>query len=110
VSPARDCSTCRFRTQSPSRKVGEFDNCGSHYFLARHWAQALASQDEDPELASRFARVAEELATREAEILAELDAAQGSPVDIGGYFLPDDAKADAAMRPSATLNGILAEV
>jgi len=96
--------------QTPSRKVGELDNRGSHYFLARHWAQALASQDEDPELAGRFARVAEELATREAEILAELDAAQGSPVDIGGYFLPDDAKADAAMRPSATLNGILAEV
>lgn len=91
----------------PSRKVGELDNRGSTFYLALYWAQALAAQGEDGELAARFAPVAQQLAAQEAVIAAELLAAQGSPVDLGGYYLFDDAKAAAAMRPSATLNAII---
>jgi len=93
--------------KAPSRKVHEIDNRGSHYYLAMYWAQALAGQQEDPELASRFAPVAAALAKAEAGIVADLDAAQGGPVDIGGYYNPDEAAATAAMRPSATLNSII---
>src|SRR5436309_16012873 len=94
--------------RNPARKVGEIDNRGSHFYLALYWAQALAAQTRDKELQSRFKPVAETLAKNEAKINAELIGAQGKPVDIGGYYLPDDAKAAAAMRPSPTLNAALA--
>ncbi len=93
--------------KSPSRKVHELDNRGSHFYLAMYWARALASQNEDAELRERFTKVAEELESKEAKIMEELDAAQGSPVDIGGYYRPDPEKADSAMRPSPTLNAII---
>jgi len=93
--------------RSPGRKVHELDNRGSHYYLCRYWAEALAAQDEDAALKAVFAPVAAELAAKEETILAELAAAQGAPVDLGGYFRPDDAKADAAMRPSPTWNAIV---
>lgn len=91
----------------PSRKVNEIDNRGATFYLTLYWAQALAAQGDDPELSARFAPVARELAEKEAVIAQELLAAQGQPVDIGGYYLPDDAKAAAAMRPSATFNAII---
>ena len=94
--------------RNPARKVGEIDNRGSHFYLALYWAQALAAQTKDAELQARFKPLAETLAKNEAKINAELIGAQGKPVDIGGYYLPDDAKASAAMRPSATLNAALA--
>ncbi len=94
--------------RSPARKVGEIDNRGSHFYLALYWAQALAAQTKDKELQARFKPLAETLEKNEAKINAELIAAQGKPVDLGGYYLPDDAKASAAMRPSATLNAALA--
>jgi isocitrate dehydrogenase len=90
--------------RSPGREVGELDNRGSHFYLALYWAQALAGQDEDPDLATRFTDLARRLSENEEKIVAELSAAQGSPVDIGGYYRPDEDKAGAAMRPSATLN------
>ncbi len=92
---------------SPSRKVNEIDNRGSHFYLAMYWAQALADQNEDAELKALFTPVAEALSSSESIILDELLAAQGSPVDVGGYYKPDEQKATAAMRPSATLNAIL---
>jgi isocitrate dehydrogenase len=95
--------------KSPSRKVKELDNRGSHFYLALYWAQALAEQTGDAELASLFAPLAKRLADEEESILGELAAVQGNPVDLGGYFLVDDEKADAAMRPSATLNEALAQ-
>ena len=91
----------------PSRKVDEIDNRGSTFYLALYWAQALAEQDEDKELKERFAAVAGSLADAEETIVEELLAAQGEPQDIGGYFHPDDAKAEAAMRPSAAFNAII---
>ena len=94
--------------RNPARKVGEIDNRGSHFYLALYWAQALAAQTKDAELQARFKPLAETLAKNEAKINGELIAAQGKPVDIGGYYLPDSAKASAAMRPSATLNAALA--
>ena len=93
--------------KSPSRKVGELDNRGSHYYLALYWAQALATQTANPELARHFASLAEDLAVNEEKIIEELAAAQGEAMDLGGYYMPDAAKADAAMRPSQTLNGIM---
>ena len=96
--------------RSPSRKVGELDNRGSHFYLALHWAQELARQTEDAELAARFAPLAERLAADEAAIVEELAAGQGAPVDLGGYYRPDPEKAAAAMRPSATFNAALATV
>jgi len=93
--------------KSPSRKVNELDNRGSHFYLAMYWAQALAAQTEDTDLAGRFKGLGEALAANEATIVAELNAAQGSPVDIGGYYMPNEELASAAMRPSATLNGII---
>ncbi|MDA1264350.1 MAG: NADP-dependent isocitrate dehydrogenase, partial [Planctomycetota bacterium] len=93
--------------RTPSRKVNEIDNRGASFYLTLYWAQALASQAEDAQLAARFAPVATALAAGEEAICAELLAAQGAPVDIGGYYNPDEAKISAAMRPSATLNGIL---
>jgi isocitrate dehydrogenase len=94
--------------RSPARKVGELDNRGSHFYLALYWAQALAAQTKDKELAARFKPLSETLAKNEAKINSELIAAQGKPVDTGGYYLPDPAKTSAAMRPSATLNAALA--
>jgi isocitrate dehydrogenase len=94
--------------RSPARKVGELDNRGTHFYLALYWAQALAAQTKDAALAARFKPLAETLTKNEAKINGELIGAQGKPVDIGGYYLPDPAKASAAMRPSATLNAAIA--
>ena len=94
--------------KSPSRRVGEIDNRGSHFYLALYWAQALAAQTNDSELQSRFAPLAKLLAQHEAAINAELIAAQGKPVDMGGYYHPDFEKTSKAMRPSRTLNAALA--
>jgi isocitrate dehydrogenase len=93
--------------KSPARKVGEIDNRGSHFYLALYWAQALAQQTQDKNLAARFTKIAKEMADNEAKISGELLAAQGKPVDTGGYYHPDDAKASKAMRPSTTLNAII---
>ena len=93
--------------RSPSRKVNELDNRGSHFFLALYWAQELAKQTDDTALAAKFAPIAEALTSKQADIVDELNAVQGKPVDIGGYYMPDDAKAIAAMRPSATFNSII---
>jgi isocitrate dehydrogenase len=93
--------------KSPARKVGQIDNRGSHFYLALYWAQALAEQTKDQELQTRFVGVAAQLGANEAQIAAELIAAQGKPVDTGGYYRPDDVKTAAAMRPSATFNAIV---
>ena len=93
--------------KSPTRRLGGIDNRGSHYYLALYWAQALAAQEEDASLKEHFAPIAEKLAGDEETILKELLSVQGSQVDAGGYYLPDDAKASLAMRPSATFNGII---
>ncbi|MGC3938444.1 NADP-dependent isocitrate dehydrogenase [Roseobacter sp. EG26] len=95
------------QNKSPSRKVGEPDNRDSHYYFALYWAQALAAQTADADLASHFAPVAKALSENEATIVAELAAAQGSPADIGGYYHADNAKTAGIMRPSATLNTII---
>ena len=91
----------------PSRKVNEIDNRGGTFYLAMYWAQALAAQDTDPTMKARFVKVAADLEENEAKITEELLSAQGRPVDLGGYFLPDDAKAKKEMRPSATFNAII---
>ena len=93
--------------KSPTRRLGGIDNRGSHYYLALYWAEALAAQEEDASLKEHFAPIAEKLAGDEETILKELLSVQGSQVDAGGYYLPDDAKASLAMRPSATFNGII---
>jgi isocitrate dehydrogenase len=94
--------------KSPARKVGQIDNRGSHFYLALYWAQELAEQTQDPELADAFAGLAAQLSEQEQVINDELLAVQGSPVDLGGYYRPDPAKAAAVMTPSATLNAALA--
>ncbi|MDN5670602.1 MAG: NADP-dependent isocitrate dehydrogenase [Pseudomonas sp.] len=96
--------------KSPSRKVGNIDNRGSHFYLALYWAQALAAQTEDKELQALFAPVAKAMTENEAKIVAELNAVQGKPVDIGGYYHADADKVSKVMRPSATLNAIIASV
>jgi len=96
--------------KSPSRKVNELDNRGSHFYLALYWARALAAQDKDAELKARFTPLAEALTANEAKIVDELNAVQGVAMDIGGYYRPDLAKAQAAMRPSETLNAALASL
>ena len=93
--------------RSPSRKVHELDNRGSHFYLALYWARELAVQTDDPELAARFAPIAEALGANEEQIVRELNEVQGSPVDIGGYYLPDDELIIAAMRPSPTFNAVI---
>ncbi len=93
--------------RSPARRVGGLDNRGSHFYLAMYWAQALAAQTEDTELAAAFAPLAAALTSGEDQIVAELAAVQGSPCDVGGYYRPDDDLASAAMRPSATFNAAL---
>ncbi len=93
--------------KAPSRVVNELDTRGSHYYLALYWAEALAEQTQDPDLQARFIKVARQLADHEAEIIEELNAAQGQPVDIGGYYYPDPERSAKAMRPSPTLNEIV---
>ena len=107
-----DAATGKFleNDRSPGRKLGTIDNRGSHIYLALYWAQALASQTADLELQVQFKPIAEELTANEAKIVAELIAVQGKPVEVGGYYKPDTAKANAALRPSATFNAILAKV
>ncbi|MDF1630628.1 MAG: NADP-dependent isocitrate dehydrogenase [Alcanivoracaceae bacterium] len=109
LAKALDQATAVFLDQdkSPSRKTGELDNRGSHFYLALYWAQALAAQDEDADLKARFAKLAKELADNEEVVLKELQEVQGQPVDMGGYYHPDVAKVTAAMRPSKTLNRII---
>jgi isocitrate dehydrogenase len=93
--------------KSPGRKLGTIDNRGSHFYLALYWAQELAAQKRDAALQKVFAPLAEKLAANEKVIVSELLAVQGRPVDLGGYYRPDEAKAAAALRPSKTLNEIL---
>jgi isocitrate dehydrogenase len=96
--------------KSPSRKVNELDTRGSHFYLALYWAQTLAEQNEDTDIKKIFENVAEELGTNEQKIVDELNAAQGKPMDIGGYYQPDEKLASKAMRPSLTLNSIIESV
>jgi len=109
LSDTLDAAIAKFldNNKSPARKVGEIDNRGSHFYLAMYWAEALAAQTKDPELAARFAKVAKQLQENEAKINAELIGAQGKPQDLGGYYQPDPAKTGKAMRPSPTLNAII---
>ncbi|WP_039976240.1 NADP-dependent isocitrate dehydrogenase [Vibrio jasicida] len=109
LAEALDKATGEFldENKSPSRKVGELDNRGSHYYLATYWAKALAEQSADAELAAEFAPVAKALAEQEEAIVAELNNAQGVKGELGGYYALDDALASTLMRPSTTLNGII---
>ncbi len=109
IAEALDNANGKFlrENKSPSRKVNEIDNRGSHYYISLYWAQALAEQTKDSELKATFEKVAKELGKNEATITGELNAAQGSSVDIGGYYYPDADKARKAMRPSSTFNGII---
>ncbi len=109
LARALDRATGSFleNNKSPSRKVNELDNRGSHFYLAMYWARELAAQDEDAEIAERFRALAEALLEAEDQIVDELNAVQGEPADVGGYYAPDPALARAAMRPSATFNSIL---
>jgi isocitrate dehydrogenase len=111
LGAALDAATGRLLEEgrSPSRKAGELDNRGSHFYLALYWAQALAAQTDDAALAAEFAPLAETLAAAEEQIVGELNAVQGSPVDLGGHYAVDKEKADAVMRPSATLNAAIAQ-
>ena len=110
LADALDAANAKFldNDKSPGRQLGTIDNRGSHFYLAMYWAQALAAQTVDSELAAKFAPLAQSLAANEAKIVEELVAVQGKPVDIGGYYQPDAAKLAAAMRPSATFNAALA--
>ena len=107
-----DVATGKFleNDKSPGRKLGTIDNRGSHFYIALYWAQALAAQTQDSELKTLFTPIAEKLTANEAKIVGELNAVQGKPVDVGGYYLPDEAKANAALRPSETLNAIIAKL
>jgi isocitrate dehydrogenase len=94
--------------KSPSRKVGELDNRGSHFYLALYWAEAMAAQQEESRLSQRFSDLARRLRDNEEQIVNELNGVQGRPVDIGGYYAPDPQRTALAMRPSATFNQLLA--
>ena len=109
LSKALDAATGKLldNNKNPSPKTGQLDNRGSQFYLALYWAQELAAQTEEPALAKAFAPLAKQLADQEAAILTELNAVQGKPVDIGGYFMPDVAKLEAVMRPSVTFNKAL---
>ncbi|MGE0680807.1 MAG: NADP-dependent isocitrate dehydrogenase [Candidatus Binatia bacterium] len=109
LADALDQANAKFleSNKSPARKVGEIDNRGSHFYLALYWAQALAAQTQDKKIAERFTKIAKDLEDNAAKIDAELLAAQRKPVDLGGYYHPDEAKVSRAMRPSATLNAII---
>ena len=112
LGAALDEATTQYLLQnkSPSRKAGELDNRGTHFYVAKFWAEALAAQSEDGELQSRFATVAQELAVKEEQIVTELNEVQGSPMDISGYYSPNPEQAATAMRPSATLNAIIDQI
>jgi isocitrate dehydrogenase len=112
IANALNIANARYldENKAPSRKVGEIDNRGSHYYLALYWAEAVAADCSDIDLAERFEAAARALSENQSAILDELNAAQGMPVDIGGYYNPDEALAAAAMRPSATLNAIIDSV
>jgi isocitrate dehydrogenase len=109
LADALDAANEKFldNDKSPGRQLGTIDNRGSHFYIALYWAQALAAQSADPELAGKFAPLAQALADYEATIVAELLAVQGKPVDIGGYYKPATERLAKAMRPSATLNAAL---
>lgn len=109
LSKTLDRATTKFlmKDKSPSRKVGELDNRGSHFYLATYWAEALAEQDEDTTLKNVFLDMSEEMKSKEAAIINELNAVQGEEMNLNGYYFPDTEKASAAMRPSTTLNAIL---
>ncbi|MCU0284102.1 MAG: NADP-dependent isocitrate dehydrogenase [Candidatus Nanopelagicales bacterium] len=104
----RATETLLNENKSPARRVGRIGNRGSHYWLARYWAEELAAQGEDPQLAAMFAPVAEQLGAAEEVIVHDMISIQGNPVDLGGYYIPDDDRARAILRPSPTFNAILA--
>jgi isocitrate dehydrogenase len=110
VADALDAATGKLldNNKSPSPKTGQLDNRGSQFYLTLYWAQALAAQTDDVELSRRFAPMAKSLAENEQKIVDELNAVQGKPVDVGGYYLPDRQKVSAIMRPSETFNRVLA--
>jgi len=112
LGDALDSATEKFliNDKSPSRKVNELDTRGSHFYLAMYWAEAIAEQDEDLELKDTFSQVAKSMQTEESKIVSELNEAQGKQQDIGGYYKPDSELRSSAMRPSQTLNSILAEI
>ena len=93
--------------KSPQRRLGAIDNRGSHFYLAMYWAEALANQSSDADLSNQFKSLAEALIQNESAIVEELNAVQGSPVNIGGYYRPDESLVSNAMRPSKTLNSLL---
>ena len=105
-----DQATSKLLSQekSPSPKVGQLDNRSSHFYLALYWAQALSEQIENQDLQKQFQSIAEQLKSNEAKILSELNAAQGKPVNLAGYYDPDETLANEAMRPSVPMNKILA--
>jgi isocitrate dehydrogenase len=110
LADALDAATGKLldNNKSPSPKTGQLDNRGSQFYLTLYWAQALAEQKEDADLAKRFAPLAKALAENEKKIVDELNAVQGKPADIGGYYFPDRQKVTALMRPSETFNKALA--
>lgn len=110
--PSLDAATGKLldNNKNPSPKTGQLDNRGSQFYLAMYWAQELAAQTEDADLAAKFAPLAQQLTENEATIVAELAAVQGQPVDIGGYYKPDEAKLATVMRPSATFNAALQSI
>jgi isocitrate dehydrogenase len=112
LAQALDKAIGRFleNNKSPARKLGEIDNRGSHFYLAMYWARALAGQQDDAELAEIFGTLADKLEAAENTIVGELNGAQGKPVELGGYYRPDMAKVNAAMRPSETFNAALQEL
>jgi isocitrate dehydrogenase len=109
IAKALDAATGKLleNSKNPSPKTGQLDNRGSQFYLTMYWAQQLAQQTEDPELAKRFAPLAKSLTENEQKIVAELNAVQGHAVDIGGYYYPDRNKVNAIMRPSPTFNAAL---
>ena len=112
LANALDKATGQFldNNKSPSRKVGEIDNRGSHFYLAMYWAQELSSQSDDAELQATFKPVAEALASNESKIVEELNSVQGGAVDIGGYYQPNPELVSQAMRPSKTFNAVLSSI
>jgi isocitrate dehydrogenase len=108
IARALDVATEKLldENMSPSRKVGEHDNRGSHFVIAKYWSEALATQDEDADLKAHFSPIADQLANDEDKIVSELLAAQGAAVDLGGYYHQNEAKRVSIMRPSATMNAI----
>jgi isocitrate dehydrogenase len=109
LGDALDAATAQYldNARTPSRRVNEIDNRGSSFYLTLYWAQALAAQESDADLATRFVPVAAAMTQDEEKIISELNGAQGSPQDVGGYYFPDEARVAAAMCPSATLNAII---